>query len=166
MNNWICCILLLASGCISKHDDNAVTFFQKRLEKIELYSDSTLELVSTIYPIDEYVYESYTDSDMQRDRIYLKMNGKTIWEMTLKFERGDNSIYLTNVPEYFKSPDYISSLSLEDNKSLVFIYKGDCTYIMDRSHLLGEPWMYVNNEEYNGNVLFGDQVYFCFKPLE
>ena len=165
MNNWIYLILLLASGCISKSDYN-VEEFQRQLDRIEVYSDSTLELVATIYPEDEYIYQRFYDHQRDEVWMFITKNGENIFGVKLIRGLGDGSIEIDNAPESMRFPDDIHVNSISENKSLVFIYKGDCTYIMDRSHLLGEPWMYVNNEEYNGNVLFGDQVYFCFKPLE
>jgi hypothetical protein len=162
MNKLYLLPLVLVMGCFSKRDYPNPSYYESRLDHIEVYDDSILELEGTIYPSDEYVLANLWDRQKQTSTLFFKKNGDVIWSANIEFELSGEGIDLLDVPLHLRSPDRINSIYIGNDKKLIFIYLDDWLYVVDRSNVLGATWVEVNNEEYNGDVLFGSNVYFCF----
>ena len=152
-------------GCIVDKDNVNIQFdTEYKLERIQVYADSTLELFKTVYPTDDVTWVVDIGELSTDTQYFLKKNGRVIWSVnTERFETYQPD--LNDLPDTMGNLDYSNVITLSDGKRLVLIYIDDCLYILDRSQFLGAGWFYVSDESNGGIALVDQQTYFCFKKI-
>jgi hypothetical protein len=167
MNKLWFFFLICCCGCISKSDFKDPTIAEYRLSKIDLYTDSTLEILGTVYPSEKYDFVIQSHRDENFNSLYLKKNGEVIWEIATEHS-GLEYLEFQNLPLEIQTSEGVRLLweRTIENDTFIFLFVEDRMYLIDRSNVLGALWSDPDGQQYNGVELINRNVYFCFEKMQ
>jgi hypothetical protein len=160
-------LLVAFTGCISK-DDYGESITVRRLEAIEIYSDSTYDWIAEFSPLDDYKLVRHTlNHSPERSELwyYLLKNGETISCFQAENIYFMSDVDIDDVPPHLKPLDYLHSVKVGPNQAIIMFEKGDCLYLFARENLTKNPYLYIMTENVNEKLLLEPQVYFCFRTI-